>query len=224
MAQMRKSLMGKPLNNLQGFRFGSLTVLQLGEKQRQSDGAWWLCLCDCGTQKNIPATDMVQGKINSCGCEHAKRISKANETHGMSKGRTYRIWMAMRNRCNRINQDYSCRGITYDERWDSFENFLSDMGEAPDNMSIDRIDVNGNYNKANCRWATKEQQANNTRSNIFIEWNGKRQTRSQWERELGMRPTTLRSRLRAGWPMERAMQPLAWLAEGNEPLPADETT
>lgn len=219
MALTRKSLMGKPLNNLVGFRFGSLTVLQLGEKQRQHNGAWWLCLCDCGTQKNIPATDMVQGKINSCGCEHAKRIGDASKTHGMSKGRTYRIWQAMRNRCNRLHQDYSARGITYDRRWDVFENFLADMGQAPEEMSLDRIDVNGNYEKTNCRWATREQQANNTRSNVFIEWNGKRQTRSQWEKEFGMRPTTLRSRLRAGWSMERAMQPLA---EGNTPLPADE--
>jgi len=173
--------MGKPLNNLQGFRFGSLTVLQLGEKQRPMNGAWWLCLCDCGTQKNIPATDMVQGKISSCGCEHAK----------------YRIWMAMRNRCNRINQDYSCRGITYDERWDSFENFLSDMGEVPDGMSIDRIDCNGNYHKANCRWATREQQANNTRANVFLEYGGKRQTVAQWAKEIGMKQDKLRSRLRS---------------------------
>ena len=197
--------MGKPLNNLQGFRFGSLTVLQLGEKQRPMNGAWWLCLCDCGTQKNIPATDMVQGKINSCGCEHAERIGNANITHGKSKSRTYKLWMAMRNRCDRINQDYSCRGIVYDERWKSFENFLEDMGEAPEGLSLDRIDCNGNYHKANCRWATRVEQANNTRANVFIEWDGKRQTRSQWEKELGMRPTTLRSRIRAGWPLERRM-------------------
>ena len=152
--------MGKPINNLQGFRFGSLTVLQLGEKQRQHNGAWWLCLCDCGNQKNIPATDMVQGKINSCGCEHAERIGRASITHGKSKSRTYKLWMAMRNRCDRINQDYSCRGIVYDKRWKYFENFLEDMGEAPEDLSLDRIDVNGNYCKANCRWATKEQQAN----------------------------------------------------------------
>ena len=214
--------MGKPLNNLQGFRFGSLTVLQLGEKQRPMNGAWWLCLCDCGTQKNIPATDMVQGKINSCGCEHAERIGNANITHGKSKSRTYKLWMAMRNRCDRINQDYSCRGIVYDERWKSFENFLEDMGEAPEGLSLDRIDCNGNYHKANCRWATRVEQANNTRANVFIEWDGKRQTRSQWEKELGMRPTTLRSRIKAGWPMERAMKPLAWVAEGNTVLPADE--
>ena len=216
--------MGKPLNNLQGFRFGSLTVLQLGEKQRPMNGAWWLCLCDCGTQKNIPATDMVQGKINSCGCEHAERIGNANITHGKSKSRTYKLWMAMRNRCDRINQDYSCRGIVYDERWKSFENFLEDMGEAPEGLSLDRIDCNGNYHKANCRWATRLEQANNTRANVFIEWDGKRQTRSQWEKELGMRPTTLRSRIRAGWPMERAMKPLAWLEAGNTPEPADEPT
>ena len=214
--------MGKPLNNLQGFRFGSLTVLQLGEKQRPMNGAWWLCLCDCGTQKNIPATDMVQGKINSCGCEHAERIGNANITHGKSKSRTYKLWMAMRNRCDRINQDYSCRGIVYDERWKSFENFLEDMGEAPEGLSLDRIDCNGNYHKANCRWATRVEQANNTRANVFIEWDGKRQTRSQWEKELGMRPTTLRSRIRAGWPLERAMKPLAWLEAGNTPLPAEE--
>lgn len=209
--------MGKPLNNLQGFRFGSLTVLQLGEKQRSTNGAWWLCLCDCGTQKNIPSTDMVQGKVKSCGCEHGKRIGIASQTHGMTKTRTYGIWQALRNRCNRINQDYSCRGITYDERWDNFANFLSDMGEAPEEMSLDRIDVNGNYEKANCRWATREQQANNTRANVFLEYNGKTQTVTQWAKELGMKPDKLRSRLRYGWTTHRA------LSEGNTPLPADST-
>lgn len=215
--------MGKPLNDLTGFRFGALVALRLGPKQRKTSGAWWLCACDCGTQKSLPASDLVAGKISSCGCQHRQRIGAASVTHGLSKSRTYSLWQAMRNRCNRLNQDYSARGITYDKRWDVFENFLADMGEAPDGMSLDRVNVNGNYEKANCRWATKEQQANNTRANVYIEWGGKRQTRAQWERELGMRPTTLRSRLRAGWPMEKAMQPLAWLAEGNEPLPADES-
>jgi hypothetical protein len=198
--------MGKPLNNLQGFHFGSLTVLQLAKSRGR--GAWWLCQCKCGTQKEIRASDMVQGSVKSCGCEHAKRIAKASTTHGMTNTRTYSIWQAMRLRCNRINQDYSCRGITYDEHWDSFENFYLDMGEVPEGMSIDRINVNGNYTKDNCRWATREQQANNTRANIFIEWNGKRQTRSQWEKELNMKPTTLRSRIKAGWSLDRAMTPL----------------
>ena len=218
----QQTTMGKPLSDLTGSRFGALVALRLGEKQRKTSGAWWMCACDCGAVKHLPSTSLVSGSVASCGCQHRRRIGAANRTHGRSKSRTYGLWRAMRNRCNRLNQDYSARGITYDQRWDTFENFLADMGEAPDGMSLDRIDVNGNYEKSNCRWATKEQQANNTRANVFIEWQGKRQTRAQWEKELGMRPTTLRSRFRAGWPLERAMQPLAWLAEGNEPLPADE--
>lgn len=217
MKPMRKFLkMGKPLNNLQGFQFGSLTVLQLAKSK--GNGAFWLCQCNCGNQKNIRATDMVEGKINSCGCEKNQRISKYNVTHGMTNSRTFKLWMAMRNRCNRVNQDYSCRGITYDKRWDNFMNFLSDMGEVPDGMSLDRIDFNGNYHKENCRWATREQQANNTRSNVFLEYSGKRQTMTQWANELGMKPSKLRSRLRYGWSIERA------LSEGNEPLPPDEVT
>jgi hypothetical protein len=205
--------MGKPLNNLQGFQFGSLTVLQLGKSQ--GHGAWWLCQCKCGTQKEIRASDMVQGKINSCGCEHQKRIAQSNKTHGKTNTRTYKLWQAMRIRCNRINQDYSCRGITYDERWDSFENFYLDMGEVPEGMSLDRIDFNGNYTKENCRWETRDQQANNTRANIFIEWQGKRQTLTQWARELGMKPDKLRARYRYNWSLERMMN------EGNVPEPAE---
>lgn len=206
--------MGKPLNNLQGFHFGSLTVLSLSKSK--GNGAVWLCQCKCGNQKEIRASDMVQGKINSCGCEHAKRIAKVSTTHGMTNTRTYSIWQAMRLRCNRINQDYSCRGITYDDRWDSFENFYLDMGEVPEGMSIDRIDVNGNYTKENCRWATQDQQANNKRSSVFIEWQGKKQTITQWAKELGMKPDKLRARYRYGWPLERMM------TEGNQPEPAEQ--
>lgn len=205
--------MGKPLNNLQGFHFGSLTVLQLAKSR--GHGAWWLCQCKCGNQKEIPASDMVQGKIKSCGCEHAERIGKASTTHGMTKNRTYKLWQAMKMRCNRINQDYSCRGITYCDRWESFENFYLDMGEVPDGMSLDRIDPNGNYEPSNCRWADQETQANNKRSSVFIEWNGKKQTITQWAKELGMKPDKLRARKRYGWSLERMM------TEGNKPLPAD---
>ena len=207
--------MGKPLNNLQGFQFGSLTVLNLGKSN--GNGAVWLCQCKCGNQKELPATDMVQGKINSCGCEHKSRIAKANITHGMTKTRTYKLWGAMRNRCNRVNQDYSCRGITYDVLWESFENFLADMGEVPDGLSLDRINPNGNYEKSNCRWATQEQQSNNKRSSVFIDWNNKTQTITQWAKELGVNPDKLRARRKYGWSIERM------LSEGNTPTPADVT-
>ena len=208
--------MGKPLNNLEGKVFGSLKVLKLGRSK--GNGAWWICQCKCGKQKEIRSSDMVQGKINSCGCEHKERIAKASTTHGMKSTRTYRLWQAMKNRCNRLNQDYSARGIVYDKRWDYFENFFADMGEAPEGMSLDRVNVDGNYEKSNCQWATKEQQANNTRANVFVEYNGKRQTLAQWAKELNMNYDKLRSRIvRYKWSLERA------LFEGNEPIPAEET-
>ena len=158
---------------------------------------------------------MVQGKVNSCGCEHKLRLSQASTTHGMKNTRTYKLWQAMKMRCNRIHQDYSCRGITYCDRWESFENFYLDMGEVPNGMSLDRIDFNGNYEPSNCRWATQEQQANNKRSSVFIEWQGKKQTVTQWAKDLNMHPDKLRSRLRNKWSLERAM------TAGNTPLPPE---
>ena len=197
--------MGKPLNDLTGFAFGSLTVLRLGEKERKTTGAWWLCQCACGKQKNIPASDLVSGGTNSCGCEHKARIAKAFTRHGMTGSRTYRIWQNMKTRCKK-HMDYAGRGITYDKLWDKFDNFLADMGVAPDDMSLDRIDCNGNYEKSNCRWATQKQQMNNRRTNTFIEWDGKTQTISEWADELGISPTTLRCRIyEYGWSLERAM-------------------
>ena len=195
--------MSKPLNDLIGFKFGSLIVLKLGRKK--GNGAWWICQCNCGKQKEIRASDLVQGKINSCGCEHKQRIAKSITKHGMVNTKTYNSWLSMKSRCNKINEYYSCRGITYDKRWDSFENFYLDMGEAPENMTLDRVDVNGNYEKSNCRWSTKEQQANNTRANVFIEYNGKKKTIAQWSRELNMNYDKLRSRIiKYKWSLHRA--------------------
>ena len=138
-------------------------------------------------------------------------------THGMKHSKTYGVWEAMFTRV-KSRPAYVNRGISVCDEWLQFENFYADMGDAPIGMSLDRIDNNGNYSKDNCRWATRVQQNNNKSTNIVIEWNGKRQTRAQWEKEFGMKPTTLRSRFRSGWSLERAMQPLA---EGNTPLPAE---
>jgi hypothetical protein len=196
--------MGKALNDLTGLIFGSLTAIELGNSK--GNGAWWSCKCKCGNNKEIRSSDLLRGKVKSCGCEHKERIARSASTHGMKGTRTYRLWCAMKTRCNRVNQDYSCRGITYDKRWDSFENFYFDMGEVPDGMSLDRIDVNGNYEKSNCQWATREQQANNTRANVFIEYNGKRQTLAQWAKELNMNYDKLRSRIvRYKWSLDRAL-------------------
>ena len=220
--------MGKPLRDLAGQRFGFLVALHLGEKQRPMNGAWWLCRCDCGNEKHLPSRDLVQGKIMSCGCQHERLKNLAGRvTHGKSKGqRTYRIWSAMLNRCRNPGtaswKHYGGRGIEVCARWSAFENFLADMGEAPADRSIDRINNDGNYEPTNCRWATHTEQANNARHNVWITYRGETLTRSQWERRLGLGKTTLRGRLlRRGLSLAEAMRP-AWLDEGNEPDPAPE--
>lgn len=128
-------------------------------------------------------------------------------THGMKDSRTYGLWEAMLTRV-KSRPAYVERGISVCEDWLKFEKFYADMGDAPIGKSLDRIDNDGNYEPSNCRWATHTQQMNNRSNNVVIEWNGKSQTRSQWEKELNMKPTTLRNRLRAGWSLDRAMTPL----------------
>ena len=101
---------------------------------------------------------------------------------------------------------YGGRGIKVCDRWRKFENFLADMGVRPEGMTLDRIDVNGNYEPGNCRWATRAQQGANTRANTLITWRGETLCVSEWERSLGMRPGTLKARISVlGYDVETAM-------------------
>ena len=121
---------------------------------------------------------------------------------------TYYAWRSMRNRCisegNASWQHYGGRGITFCERWQSYDAFFDDMGECPDDHSLDRIDNNGNYEPSNCKWATIREQLNNQRRSRFIEFNGKKQTLSYWADELGIGPDTLHQRLKR-LPVEKAL-------------------
>lgn len=142
-----------------------------------------------------------------------RNLPPLHRTHGHTsnwqQSSTYQAWAAMRQRCGNPNtkhwKSYGGRGITICERWESFENFLADMGERPAGCSLDRKDNNGNYCKENCRWATQRQQMNNTRVNRLITFNGITQTVSQWAEALGVKQNTLLYRLRRGWSIERAL-------------------
>lgn len=115
----------------------------------------------------------------------------------------------MINRCtdtdNQAYESYGGRGIRVCERWLTFENFFADMGMPARGMTLDRRDNDGNYEPSNCRWASKQDQANNRRSNKFIEFRGKNQTQAQWERELGLRRGQIYDRLARGWSVESAL-------------------
>ena len=129
--------------------------------------------------------------------------------HGMYSTTTYKSWQSMKSRCV-LESDpsynrYGGRGITYDPSWESFENFLEDMGKRPDGTTLDRKDNNGPYCKDNCRWATIKDQTRNRRDNHNLEFNGKSQCLLDWAAELGMPRTTLNNRISRGWDVERAL-------------------
>ena len=123
---------------------------------------------------------------------------------------TYQCWQDMKQRCyNPIAQqfyNYGARGITVCERWlDSYENFLSDMGEKPNDKSLDRINNDGNYTPENCRWATNRQQARNRRNTVMITHNGITMCRRDWAAKTGLHETTIQYRMNAGWPIEECL-------------------
>lgn len=153
-------------------RFGRLVVVSRAENK--SGHPAWNCLCDCGQEKVCLGINLKRGKSKSCGCLRSEITSARSLKHGNRKGknntsREYETWCSMIGRCetesNTSFHNYGARGISVCNRWrDSFELFLEDMGERPTSKhSLDRIDVNGNYEPSNCRWVTKEVQMRNRR-------------------------------------------------------------
>lgn len=202
--------MGNPAKDLTGQRFGYLTVIERnGTSTGKVQKARWLCKCDCGntvTRESQYLRSKHRTTPRSCGCHHG------NETHKMSYTPLFSVWTGMKRRClqpkDKDWHNYGARGITVCERWrDSFENFYADLHEGyQKGLTLDRIDVNGPYSPENCRWATPEQQGNNTRTNVFIDTPKGRMTVSQAARAFGVKVVTLQARLwRYGWSVERAL-------------------
>lgn len=164
----------------------------------------WICKCDCGNlTEPISGNNLKKGHVKSCGCLYRK--------HGMTGTRLYSIWKGIKTRCYNKNhihyENYGGRGITVCNDWkDDFRAF-ADWAIAngySSELTIDRIDPNGNYEPSNCKWSAVKEQQNNKRNNILITYNGKCQTLSKWSEELGIDYHKLLMRIKRGWDIERA--------------------
>jgi ribosomal protein S27E len=185
-------------------------VLNFDHKCPKTHRSFFRVRCDCGKVLVVFGSSLSSGLSKSCGCLRVELTRVRNRTHGKTNTFEYRAWRNMLNRCYNPNvpefKFYGRRGILVCRRWrSSFENFLSDVGTAPPKTQLDRRNNEHGYGPANCRWTDKLTQANNTRSNRFIECFDQRLTASQWSREIGISPATLLYRIDAGWSPYRAL-------------------
>lgn len=199
-----------------GQRFGMLTVLGIsdevyidpktGYKRKK-----WKVRCDCGKEYSVCGNCLKSrnGYTKSCGCIRGEK----KKTHGQSKTKLYEVWCNMKRRCNDETNShyylYGGKGIKICSEWeDNFQTFYewSMLHGYKDNLTIDRIDSNGNYCPDNCRWATYLLQGNNTSRNHVLTYNGETHTMSEWARIINIDYSTLRSRLNnSGWSIEKAL-------------------
>ena len=198
-----------PKIDLVGKRFGKIVVLEyLGRKHHAS---YWKCQCDCGNIVKCYYGNLVKGTTTSCGCLRSYYAQRTRNCHGESTSRLYDEWARMRNRCYNKNsrdyQRYGGRGIKICEEWSTYWPFRewAVSNGYEDDLSLDRIEVNGDYSPQNCRWITMKEQASNKRNNVFIEYRGERKNIAQWARELGLLKETINWRVKAGWSPEECL-------------------
>ena len=195
------------MRDMTGMHFGRLTVL---DRASESYPYKWRCRCSCGNEVVVKGCNLRSGHTQSCGCLMRERTKETSITHGETGTRMYRIWSAMKRRCMNSHLEnyakYGGRGIRLWSGWMEYEPFREwalSNGYA-DDLTIDRIDVNGDYTPDNCRWATYKQQANNTRQNRFISFCGEVYTLLEWAELLGIHKNTLFNRLKNSKSIEDA--------------------
>lgn len=186
-----------------GQKFGRLTVVKRIENRKSGHSAW-LCKCDCGNYKEVTTCHLKDNHTKSCGCLKNKYNAKSK--------RLLNIWRNMLERCDNSNRNdrkyYHDKGITVCEEWrdyKKFEEWSFDNGYA-DNLTIDRIDENGNYEPNNCQWITMREQQRKKLGNIWIEYNGETKILTDWAREYGINRATLQSRLEMGYTFDEALK------------------
>lgn len=194
--------------DLIGQQFGRLTVISLAHKDER-DQLHWMCKCTCGVEKTVKGGNLQDGNTRSCGCLSRQLVTERSTTHGASRSPEYKAWADAKRRCtNPKDKDfprYGGRGIQF--LFNSFEEFLAHIGTKPhEKLTLDRINVNGDYAPKNIRWATIKEQNNNKRCNVNLVYKGRTQNIAAWARELGIHRDTIRYRLKQlGWSVEKTL-------------------
>lgn len=192
-------------------QFGRLSVI--GYAYTKHGHSHWRCQCVCGSVRVVMDGNLKAGTIKSCGCLR-KEGPKKRATHGDTpKGGVsveYTTWRSIKARCynpkNKAYTSYGGRGITMCDNWNNYALFLADMGRRPSsNHSIHRMDNNGNYCKANCCWATHQDQIDNRRNTRMLTWNGETKPLGRWAKELDIPYRYIHTRLYYGWSVDRAL-------------------
>lgn len=200
--------------DLTGMRFGRLTVLSQAESSYDKSGRpvrRWLCKCDCGNTIVTTRQNLRKGDTKSCGCLKSDETKRRLTTHGESKSVLYKRWKAMRKRCQNKNSSdyphYGGRGIRVCEEWQDytvFEKWALTHGYSNE-LSIDRVDVNGNYEPANCRFVSMKEQCNNRSNNISVTYAGEQYTLSKLAEAKGIQYSTLYERVKRGMSVDDAI-------------------
>lgn len=187
--------------------FGSWLVVGYNK----SRGKWEL-KCECGNTGLAKTYQLTSGKSTRCTKCRNKVVGEKNSTHRLTRTKLYGVWNGMKQRCGNPNTEkyriYGARGICVCDEWKNdfmaFYNWAMDNGYSEE-LSIDRINVNGNYEPKNCRWISLKAQANNTRTNHKVTFNNETHTLTEWAEITGIKQPTIRFRLKSGWNVERAL-------------------
>ncbi len=211
------------MEDLTGKQFDDLTVIGYSHKKKTNNGYkhYWKCKCVCGKEVIRRSDGLKRKGHKSCGCYREKFLKEffeqhnPNKTHGLSKTRLYKIYNKMKERCYYEKYPefhlYGGRGIKVCDEWlEDFTNFYNWAMENgyKENLSIDRIDPNKNYEPSNCRWADIITQANNKRNNVYLTYKGETHTMPEWARILNLPYSTLANRRRKGKSVEEILNPI----------------
>ena len=196
------------IKNITGQKFGRLTALYRLHNNHKK-GTYWLCVCECGNLKEVRLNSLTCGYIKSCGCLNSELSKNRATTHSKRNTRLYNVYCAMKQRCynknNKAYKNYGERDIKVCDEWlndfMAFYNWSMENGYK-DTLTIDRINVNGNYEPNNCRWVDMKTQQNNRSNNILLTYKGKTKTISQWADIIKVPRERLINRYYRDWSIE----------------------